>query len=136
MTFPPRVLDREALLRLRRLVRGLRDRGRASLPLAELVALARTFEQEAGLTVDFEAARELGDPLVVLRPRTPDSPALSGLSRREHSVAECVARGLTNKEIADRLCISLGTVKDHVHHILRKTGLPNRAAIAAACRGA
>jgi DNA-binding NarL/FixJ family response regulator len=43
-----------------------------------------------------------------------------------------VAAGLSNKKIAGKLFISLATVKDHVHRILAKTSLPNRAAIAAA----
>jgi DNA-binding NarL/FixJ family response regulator len=55
---------------------------------------------------------------------------------REREVAALVAEGLSNKQIAARLFISLATVKDHVHRILKKTGLPNRAAVAAACVGA
>jgi non-specific serine/threonine protein kinase len=57
------------------------------------------------------------------------------LSRREHEVAALVANGLSNKQIAGRLFISLATVKDHVHRILKKTNLPNRAAVAAAYVG-
>jgi DNA-binding CsgD family transcriptional regulator len=47
-------------------------------------------------------------------------------------VAACVASGLPNREIAARLWLATATVKDHVHRILTKTGLPNRKAIAAA----
>jgi DNA-binding NarL/FixJ family response regulator len=36
---------------------------------------------------------------------------------------------LTNKEIAARLNLSEQTVKNHVHHILRKVGAPDRLAI-------
>jgi DNA-binding NarL/FixJ family response regulator len=36
----------------------------------------------------------------------------------------------SNKQIATCLFLALATVKNHVHHILQKTGLPNRAAIA------
>lgn len=52
------------------------------------------------------------------------------LSPRERQVATCLARGLTNREIAAELFVSVATVKDHVHHILTKTGLTNRAAVA------
>ena len=49
-----------------------------------------------------------------------------GLSRREREIAEFLREHLTNKEIAQRLCLSEQTVKNHVHHILQKTGAPNR----------
>jgi DNA-binding CsgD family transcriptional regulator len=49
-----------------------------------------------------------------------------GISKREREVAECLAEGLTNQEIADRLYISLATVKDHNHNLFRKCGVRNR----------
>ena len=39
---------------------------------------------------------------------------------------ELIARGLTNQEIADRLCISETTVRTHVSNILGKLHLTNR----------
>jgi ATP/maltotriose-dependent transcriptional regulator MalT len=42
-----------------------------------------------------------------------------------------VARGLTNKEIAVHLQISLQTTKEYMSRVLEKTGLPSRAAVAA-----
>ena len=51
-------------------------------------------------------------------------------------MAGLVAAGLSNKQIARRLSVTLATVKDHVHRILVKAALPNRAAIATAwCQG-
>jgi FixJ family two-component response regulator len=41
---------------------------------------------------------------------------------------------LTNKEIALRLNLSEQTVKNHVHHVLRKTGSPNRFSIVEGCQ--
>src|SRR3972149_4414890 len=57
--------------------------------------------------------------------RSPD------LSPREVEVLELASQGATNREIADRLYISVGTVKNHVHSILEKLHLKNRAQIAA-----
>ncbi len=53
------------------------------------------------------------------------------LSPREVEVLELASQGATNREIADRLYISVGTVKNHVHSILEKLHLKNRAQIAA-----
>jgi LuxR family transcriptional regulator, maltose regulon positive regulatory protein len=58
-----------------------------------------------------------------------DTP-LSGLSGRELEVLGLVAEGLTNHDIAERLVLSEHTVNRHVANILRKLGLPSRAAAA------
>ncbi|MGB9723173.1 MAG: response regulator [Chloroflexia bacterium] len=50
----------------------------------------------------------------------------SPLTRREIEILDCIAQGLTNKEIADRLCISGQTVKNHVTAILRKLQVNDR----------
>jgi non-specific serine/threonine protein kinase len=46
----------------------------------------------------------------------------AGLTRRESEVAELVARGLTNREIAAQLYLSVRTVEVHVDRILSKLG--------------
>jgi DNA-binding NarL/FixJ family response regulator len=51
------------------------------------------------------------------------------MTPREHQVAMLVVRGLTNKEIARQLGITEGTVKLHVHNILRKLGVRSRYAL-------
>ncbi len=51
------------------------------------------------------------------------------LSRREHEVAALVARGLTNRAIAERLIIGERTVETHVSSILAKHGFTSRAEI-------
>jgi DNA-binding NarL/FixJ family response regulator len=53
----------------------------------------------------------------------------SELSRRERQLVELICWGLTNKEIAGRLHLSQHTVKNHIHHILHKTGAPDRISI-------
>jgi pimeloyl-ACP methyl ester carboxylesterase/DNA-binding CsgD family transcriptional regulator len=52
------------------------------------------------------------------------------LSRREREVAQLLARGLSNKEIAGRLYLSERTVDNHVHHILDKLGFDSRVQVA------
>ena len=49
-----------------------------------------------------------------------------GLSEREAAIAVLIARGLTNKEIAEELFISAGTVRTHVYNLYRKIGAGNR----------
>ncbi|MCP4658676.1 MAG: hypothetical protein GY856_24965 [bacterium] len=49
-----------------------------------------------------------------------------GITAREREVIELIRDGKTNQEIADRLFISLATVKDHNYNIFRKTGVRNR----------
>jgi ATP/maltotriose-dependent transcriptional regulator MalT len=67
----------------------------------------------------------------------PDAPSGSGdgdrasLSPRESEVAVLVARGLTNRQIADELVISVHTCDLHVSNILDKLGLTTRAQIGA-----
>lgn len=49
-----------------------------------------------------------------------------GFSDREREIAPLIADGLTNDEIAERLCISPHTVKNHVTSIFRKAEVSNR----------
>jgi DNA-binding NarL/FixJ family response regulator len=56
--------------------------------------------------------------------------APSLLSVRETQVAQLVARGLTNRQIAETLVLSERTAENHVQHILSKLGLANRTQIA------
>jgi DNA-binding NarL/FixJ family response regulator len=59
--------------------------------------------------------------------KRPQEEALpSSLTGREVEVLRLMARGQTNKEIAQNLFISVGTVKKHVHHIIDKLGVSDR----------
>jgi DNA-binding NarL/FixJ family response regulator len=51
------------------------------------------------------------------------------LTARELDLVRMVAKGLRNKEIAERLCITEGTVKVHLHNIYDKLGLDGRLAL-------
>ncbi|MFI7132705.1 ATP-binding protein [Nonomuraea sp. NPDC050153] len=52
------------------------------------------------------------------------------LTRREREIAELVAQGMTNKEIAASLVIAQRTAEGHIEHILAKLGFSSRAQIA------
>ena len=56
--------------------------------------------------------------------------AVPRLTRREVEVAECLARGLSNREIAGALCISERTAERHVENILAKLDLHSRTQVA------
>jgi DNA-binding CsgD family transcriptional regulator len=60
-----------------------------------------------------------------------ESPDRARLTPRETEVANLVAEGLTNKEIADRLVISQRTAEGHVERVLDKMGFKSRTQVAA-----
>ena len=64
--------------------------------------------------------------------RTPQSDGFdpSGYSERELDIVRAVAEGLSNKEIAAKLYISEGTVKNYITNILAKENLSHRTALA------
>ncbi|MCR5702169.1 MAG: response regulator transcription factor [Lachnospiraceae bacterium] len=53
-----------------------------------------------------------------------------GLSGQEYEIVELVAQGLSNKEIADELCLSEGTVRNYISTILSKLELRDRTNLA------
>jgi two-component system, NarL family, nitrate/nitrite response regulator NarL len=72
--------------------------------------------------VRFLAARRRGDA------------AAAALTRREREIAGLIDEGLSNKQIASRLCIELPTVKNHVHNILEKLHVSRRGEAVARLR--
>lgn len=98
--------------------RGTGDRERAATVLTK----ARDAATRLGMRPWSARADELrSTPLVRTGP----------LSARELQVAELVARGLTNRAIAEQLYLSERTAQNHVQHILTKLDLSNRAQITA-----
>jgi len=87
--------------------------------LAETIAYALDEEPQPTPAADTERDAE------------PDAEWPARLTRREGQVAELIAEGLSNKEIAARLLIRQRTAESHVEHILRKLGVNSRAQIAA-----
>ncbi|MFJ3640234.1 ATP-binding protein [Streptomyces sp. NPDC090108] len=95
----------------------LRRQG-ARLPREQLVAFALSDEDMP--------------PDLPARPRPSGS---DGLTRREREVATLIAKGMTNREIAQDLVISKRTADAHVEHILAKLGFSSRSQIAALISG-
>lgn len=70
----------------------------------------------------------------LLMPRQEPQP-MSRLTGRETEIADLVSRGLRNKTIAQRLHVSEGTVKMHLHHVYEKLHLGSRAELAWVAHG-
>lgn len=101
----------------------------SSDPFGQLLSVIRTVNN-GGAVVEPELTRILIDQMVKLN-RSLSSPSLLSatdpkLTEREFEVLEAVAEGLTNAEIAEKLYIEPGTVKNHVHNILDKLEVDNR----------
>ena len=82
-----------------------------------------------------EAARELrrrGVKTGARRRRSAGGDGLAGLSGREREVADLVALGRTNKEIAAELFLSEKTVESHMSRLFGKLGVRSRAEVAEA----
>jgi DNA-binding CsgD family transcriptional regulator len=58
------------------------------------------------------------------------------LTQRECEVLELIEQGMNNQEIANVLCIEMGTVKNHVHNIFDKFGVRTRKQAAIIARQA
>jgi DNA-binding NarL/FixJ family response regulator len=118
------------------LISGLADERR--LALAREVGAAGFLPKELGAdemvrAIQRMVARPLAvgrastSPLGAARPHGRAAALLHALSPREVEVLAEVRQARTNREIAQRLGVSTTTVNKHVHQILRKLGVRNRA---------
>jgi len=94
--------------------------------------------KNTGLLQMIEAIKELhdgGSPMSsniarklvsVFREKENDLPQIHALSARENEVLQLLSRGLLYKEIADKLSISIATVRQHIHKIYEKLHVQNR----------
>lgn len=94
----------------------------------------RAFAEGAAYSFEQAVSLALGEGLDVesdeaATPRL-GSNVSGGLTRREREIAELLAEGLSNKEIAARLVISQRTVETHVDHVLGKLGITSRSQVA------
>ncbi|MCT2558911.1 response regulator transcription factor [Tsuneonella sp. YG55] len=73
--------------------------------------------------------RELTERALSASLRSPRD-SLTGLTPRERELAGLVAKGLRNREIAERMAVTEGTVKVYLNTIYTKLGIGNRTALA------
>ena len=97
-----------------------------SVPTADIIAAIRRLHRGEALFTPgqiIELLRAENDHLA--KERNAQS-VLSQLTPREVEVIRVLAEGLSDKEVADRLCIASKTVRVHVANILEKLGLESR----------
>lgn len=113
-------------------VRGLVDRDAGATELLKAIRVVHEGQVWAGS----QAIAHGLEALASLRGKTMASEtAFSRLSAREREVARFAAGGLANKDIAERLGISEGTVKAHLGRVFERLGLHGRAELAAVYHG-
>lgn len=91
-------------------------------------AFEKAIRRGQAMNSEAAVAYALGEQLTGAGPAS--GPAAT-LTKRERQVADLIAQGLSNKQIAARLVISLRTAQGHVEHILTKLAFTSRAQIAA-----
>jgi DNA-binding CsgD family transcriptional regulator/signal transduction histidine kinase len=112
---------------------GAGDAEPGSAVLPDLALMRRRIAALRG-TVELDVVPEWGTALTCRLPLhdvtpTPESPAtqrIAELRAREREVLELMVTGLRNRDIADRLCITVRTVKFHVSNVLRKLEVHSR----------
>ncbi len=118
--------DRSVIDALRAGARGYltKDAGGAEIRHA----LKKVLENQA--VIDPTVQHHVVDAIAALSPaqasRWP-SPLPAGLTPREAEVLSLIATGMSNREIAEHLVISEGTVKSHINHLLAKIDARDRA---------
>jgi DNA-binding NarL/FixJ family response regulator len=105
-------------------VRGLVDKSRSAADLRAIVDLAL-----AGVRVWPELADRGGLAAPRAGEHQPRS-AAQQLAGRQRDVALLIAEGMTNREVAERLGLTEGTVKNYVKEIFRAVGVSNRTQLA------
>lgn len=105
------------------------ERLQASPGRLALQDVLKTMEPDAGTLFSPECFAALAQELGVAAPRPqPRHESPAGLTNREIEVLQQVAKGDTNRQIAQELVISERTVAHHLEHIYDKIGISSRAA--------
>lgn len=101
------------------------------MPAGELLATLRRVHAGESIIQPSIATRMIAE---FSRRQTPAAPSVEPLSERERDVLRLLADGLSNKEIAARLVLAEGTIKNHVSTILDKLHAANRTQAARMAR--
>lgn len=120
--------DNEALTALREGAAGYGSRQTEAGLLVAAIGLVRRGGIWVAPRVILQLIERLGAPHGSGRGH--NGSGFLGLTPREHQIAELIASGAANKEIADRLHIEERTVKAHVSNIFPKVGVSNRVQLA------
>lgn len=101
----------------------------------ELAEAVRTIAG-GGALIDPSVTRKVVAEFARVAPpaRQPDMGLVEPLSEREMEILQLLARGLSNREIADRLSLAQGTVKNYVTNVLQKLGARDRTQAALRAR--
>ncbi len=107
--------------------------GQKQLPAEEFLQAIETGKtlNPKDLHIILEGCQLLPDSPIILPKSPPDATLkyeglVEQLTTREVEILRMLAGGMTNQEIAEKLFLSLGTVKSHNHHIFGKLGARNR----------
>lgn len=113
---------------LRALKSGINGYILKNSPAERIISAVRTVS--VGGTVFQQDILEYIRGRIDIAPDTGGREIFALLSPRETDIVKLIADGLSNQEIADRLFISNGTVRNHISTILEKTGLDHRTQLA------
>jgi DNA-binding CsgD family transcriptional regulator len=105
-----------------RLVSGLRNRlGERTFATEWATGRATSPEEAAGFALRLDNLESTAEAV----------PGRSRLTRREQDVTELVARGLTNRQVAEQLLVTPRTIETHLEHIFVKLGVQSRTELVA-----
>jgi DNA-binding NarL/FixJ family response regulator len=99
------------------------------VPVERLLDNVRAAHQDEALispTIAAALMNQVAELAQISAQDTLDPQAVADLTAREREVLSLIGDGLTNQEIAERLFIEVGTVKNHVHNILKKLDVNSR----------
>lgn len=107
---------------------------------ADAAAQAATVRRDAGAPGPAAAAADRARALAercggARTPALDDAFTTAALSEREREIANVAAEGLTNRQVAERLGVSVRTVESHVYHARTRLGLADRAELIALVAG-
>lgn len=94
--------------------------------LLENVRAAHNDEALVSPTIAAALMRQVSELAQVSAQYNLDPQAIASLTPREKDVLNLLGQGMTNQEISEQLVIEVGTVKNHVHNILKKLDVSSR----------